>query len=199
MTSAELITLVISACIAIFASITAPAILLHRTEAQHREDRDADWKRQDAAALKLQQTQDAQAAAAEEVARRAAQAAENLAASQKDIADRAAQAATDLVASQKLTASTLLDANNKTNGKLDVIHTLVNSNMTTAMENELVSAERELAMMQEVIELKRTLLRQEPTIEALAAIEASKSKIAELVAALRDRAGQSRLAGRGPG
>ena len=206
MDPAIVVTLVVSVCGVVFASITAPIILLRRTEAQHAADRREDWARQDEvaaraelAATALKDAQEAQAAAAEEVARKAAQAAADLAAAQKEIADKAAQAAIDLTASQKVTADALLLANSLTNGKLDVIHTLVNSNMTTAMENEMVSAERELAMMLEVVALKRRLLHEEPTVEALTAIEASKIKITELTGALHDRALASEKADRGTG
>jgi hypothetical protein len=128
-----IISLVGSAVLAIFASITAPVILANRTAAMHREDRLADWARQD------------------RIAAAAARAAE------------------------------------KTNGKLDVIHTLVNSNMTAAMQAELDAIRREIVMMREVVALNLAAGR-EPTVEALAAIEDTAVKITALEAQLADRA-----------
>jgi hypothetical protein len=160
-----IIALVVSILTAIFASITAPLILAHRTERMHREDRLADYERQD------------------KVARAAEQTATDLIASQKRIADQAAEA-----------AKLLLDANERvartaqvTNGKLDVIHTLVNSNMTAAMQSEYDATVRELAMMREVMALKEAA-GGSPGAEARAAIAATEVKLAELAAALEDRA-----------
>lgn len=73
-----------------------------------------------------------------------------------------------------------------TNSKLDVIHKLVNSNMTAALQAERDATVRELAMMQEVIDLKR-VAGHEPSPEALEAIVATKSKISELETTLMDR------------
>jgi uncharacterized membrane protein len=128
-----IISLVSTAVLAIFASITAPVILMNRTAAMHREDRLADYARQDAIAL-------------------------------------AARTASE-----------------KTNEKLDVIHTLVNSNMTAAMQAELDAIRREIVMMREVVALNLAAGR-EPTVEALAAIEATKLKITALEAQLAYRA-----------
>lgn len=50
MTPEIIISLVFSAVLAVFASITAPVILMNRTAAMHREDRLADYARQDAMA-----------------------------------------------------------------------------------------------------------------------------------------------------
>jgi hypothetical protein len=71
-------------------------------------------------------------------------------------------------------------------GKLDVIHELVNSSMTAAMQGEHDAMVRELAMMREVIALKEAN-GHAPGVEALATIEATETRIAELSAALADR------------
>lgn len=165
MTVSVLISVVITIVSVLFASVTAPLILAHRTEKMHREDRLADYERQDL------------------VAKNAARAAEDLAASQKAIADQAAEAARLLLAANERVATTAAE----TNGKLDVIHTLVNSNMTAAMQAELDATTRELAMMREVASLNAAAGRA-PTIEVLAAIDATESKISELTAAMADRA-----------
>jgi len=101
---------------------------------------------------------------------------------QDAVADKAAEAAKLLLAANERVAETA----KITNGKLDVIHTLVNSNMTAAMQSELDATVREHAMMVEVVALKRNA-GQEPNVTSLAAIEATERKIAELQAALRDR------------
>jgi len=160
-----IIAIVVSILTAVFASITAPLILAHRTERMHREDRLADYERQD------------------KVARAAEQTATDLIASQKKIADQASEAASLLLAANERVAQTA----QVTNGKLDVIHTLVNSNMTAAMQSEYDATVRELAMMREVLELKEAAGR-EPGPEAQAAIAATEVKLAELAAALEDRA-----------
>lgn len=72
------------------------------------------------------------------------------------------------------------------NGKLDVIHILVNSNMTAAMQAEYDATFRELAMMREVMELKKNA-GLEPTLDVLTAINATQVKLAELAVALQDR------------
>jgi uncharacterized membrane protein len=145
-----IIGLVSSGILAIFASVTAPLILMNRTAAMHREDRLADWARQDAVAA------EAKAAAAK------------VAAQLQVVDQRVAEKA---------------DA---TNDKLDVIHTLVNSNMTAAMQAELDAIRREIVMMREVVALNLAAGRQ-PTVEALAAIEATQVKITTLEAQLADR------------
>jgi hypothetical protein len=145
--------------------ILAPAWLLSRTERIHREDRQADWDRQD------------------QVAEKAEKAAADLAKSQKRIADKAEEAATLLLANNERVAQTQAE----TNGKLDVIHTLVNSNMTAAMQSEFDAVSRELAMMREVAALKQAA-GQEPSAETTAAIGATEAKLHELDAALADRA-----------
>jgi hypothetical protein len=106
----------------------------------------------------------------------------------------------DAVAAQAAEAARLLlESNEKaaegvseTNQKLDVIHTLVNSNMTAAMESELGALTRELAMMREVIGLKEAAGRK-PTPEALKEIERGRDKIAEVQAMLEDRRKQQEI------
>ena len=73
---------IIVICVAIFTSVTAPLLIAHRTERMHRDDREADWARQD------------------EVAAKAAEAANELLSSQRRIAAQAAEAATLLLSQQ---------------------------------------------------------------------------------------------------
>ena len=158
------VSVVVVVLVAIFSSITAPLIISAQAEKRHREDRQADWDRQDKVAAAAKQTAD------------------DLAVSQKRIADQAAEAASLLLAANERVAHTA----QVTNGKLDIIHQLVNSNMTAAMQAELDATVRELAMMREVIELKRAAGK-EPTVEALAAETATMAKIGELTSTLQDR------------
>ena len=73
-----------------------------------------------------------------------------------------------------------------TNGKLDVIHKLVNSNMTAAMQDSLDSAVRERAALIELAEIAARR-RQKPRQETLSAIALAEARIAELRATLDDR------------
>ena len=96
-------------------------------------------------------------------------------------------------------AKLLLEENKKvaaaavlTNGKLDIIHTLVNSNMTAAMQSELDATIRELAMMKEVIGLKEAA-GHSPSPDTLGAVKFTDKKIKELQAGLSDRLRQSKV------
>jgi hypothetical protein len=108
---------------------------------------------------------------------------------QDAVAEKAAEAAKLLLAANERVAKTAAE----TNGKLDVIHTLVNSNMTAAMQAELDATSRELVSLREITALKQAA-GLEPTPAALAAVQATEAKIAELTAALRDRLAQTALA-----
>ena len=123
---------VVAVVVAVFASITAPLILAVFTARMHRQDREADWARQDI------------------------------------LSERAA------------------DGVKETNGKLDVIHELVNSNLTAEIQAKLDALITTLAMLHEVIDLKRAAGR-EPTSGALAAVEATEAKIAEARRQLAER------------
>ncbi len=97
---------------------------------------------------------------------------------------------------RKKIADTLLTVNKRvaedmadTNSKLDIVHGLVNSNMTTALQNEYDATVRELAMMREVIELKK-INGFEPTAETLTAIQSTELKLNDLEPKLRARTKQ---------
>ena len=108
---------------------------------------------------------------------------------QDEVALRLKNAANLQIASNKIVAEAAVSVNNK----LDVIHTLVNSNMTSAMQAEYDAVVRELALMNEVISLHRAEGR-EPSEEALAALDTTKSKIGELKITLDERLKQSEIA-----
>lgn len=113
MTAPVVVTLVISVAGVIFASITAPLILAHRTERMHREDMLSDYQRQDKVA--------AAAAAAAAAAQGAA-----------------------------LSAGVKLDDLSAQTAR---IHTLVNSDMTAARQEELDQAEALIVVLKRVVKL----------------------------------------------
>lgn len=83
-------------------------------------------------------------------------------------------------------AARLLSANNTVTRKLDVIHGLVNSSLTTAMRNELEASERVVVLMEEVMRLNKEANR-EPSNISIVTLHAMKVKIIELRANLSDR------------
>jgi hypothetical protein len=134
------------ALIAAVTTTVSPMILSHFNNKNTREDRAADWARQDA------------------------------------IAKRASDAANTLIeGGRKATAVAA-----ETNQKLDVIHVLVNSNMTAAMQSELVAVTAQLALIREVMEMNTTAGRK-PSVDTLAVEKAAVVKVAELTASLNDR------------
>ncbi len=80
--------------------------------------------------------------------------------------------------------------------KLDQIHTLVNSNLTAAMESELGAHRAGLILMQEIVDLKR-LSGKSPSAESLEAIKLTTAKIDELSRTLGDRVRQTKIAEEG--
>lgn len=106
---------------------------------------------------------------------------------------KAAEAARLLLASNERVAATSV----VTNAKLDVIHVLVNSSMTAAMQAELDARQIGLTQMMEIIELKKAAGLQ-PTSEVIAAGVALRAKIAELEAKLADRLKQSKVVAQMP-
>jgi len=108
---------------------------------------------------------------------------------QDEVARRAEEAAELLVASNAKVA----EATEQTQQKLDVIHILVNSNMTAAMQAELDATRRDLVSLREVARLNEEAGR--PTSpEAAAVIEETAVRISKLDADLRDRLKQTEVA-----
>ncbi len=97
----------------------------------------------------------------------------------------------DLVAERVAETADILTESNKkmalqTNAKLDSIHVLVNSNMTSAMKAELDATVREKAVLIELMSLKETMGHETAT-STLVALKAAEEKITELTAVLKDR------------
>ena len=80
-----------------------------------------------------------------------------------------------------------------TNTKLERIHTLVNSEKTTAMMAELASVRREHVMMEELIGLRRKA-GNEPGPGTIKILDMTVARITELEAAIADRLSQTALA-----
>lgn len=124
----------------------------------------------------------------DEVAAKAAEAAQRLIDRQDTLAHQA-DAAAKLLAEN---TAKVAESAKITSDKLDVIHLLVNSNMTAAMQAEFDATTRELAMMHEVVELKKAT-GQQPSVLALAAIDATNARLIELRATLDDRLRQAKV------
>lgn len=77
-----------------------------------------------------------------------------------------------------------------TSNALEVIHGLVNSQMTTVMQEALDARRGQLVTMVEILDLKRADGR-EPTKDALAHIESARSKIKELEHEITERLSQA--------
>ncbi len=178
-----------SIIVAIIVAIIAPAVMALLTGRQLRQGKEADWKRQDAvadqaavAAELLLERQDAVAHKADLVAVQAAEAAKLLLERQDAVADQAAVAAELLVVANERVAKSAEEQA----GKLDQIHTLVNSNMTASMQGELDATVAQAVLLEEVIEMRREAGK-EPSPETEAALVLTKKKVEELRAALDDR------------
>jgi len=184
--TALVITAVLGICSAIFASITAPLILAHRTERMHREDMLSDYQRQDKVAAAAAETARAAATQVRDVAAQAAEAASILQAAQAESIRRTDEVARLAEQHAARTGAKLDD----TNSKLDIIHGLVNSTLSAALQSELDALVTSLAMMNEVIDLKRGG-GHEPTAEAVIALQDTEAKITELKGTLADRLKQA--------
>lgn len=86
----------------------------------------------------------------------------------------------------KQSQQAIVAATVQTNDKLDVIHALVNSNLTLALQGELDATVRELALMRELIALHR-LHGSDPSSEAKEAMAHTAARITSLQAQVNDR------------
>lgn len=157
--------------VALFASTIGPVTLAHLTGKQRMKEKIEDWRRQD------------------EVARRADEVAHQLLEKQNETAAKTTEAAELLVENNKVVAKTA----RVTNEKLDVIHTLVNSNMTAALQAELDATQAQAVLMREVLQLREDQGK-EPNEEALSVLEALDANIQKLAANLKDRLEQTKVA-----
>jgi inorganic triphosphatase YgiF len=180
------VSLIAVAIIAVFTSVTAPLVLMVITDRQKRQEKAADYAREDVVSKRVQEATtlaatNAAAAAtqAQEVALLVAKTAAQAAADARVIqVQQSEQHAAQVEAARLLVIANtaIAQAVQDTSSKLEVVHKLVNSNMSAALQAKLDALETSLAMMREVIDLKRAAGR-EPTPEALAAIQSTESKI----------------------
>ena len=105
------------------------------------------------------------------------------------VAKRAENAARALEKSQAVIA----DAVAGTDGKLNAIHTLVNSHLTGALQAELGATEREVEMMRMVVTLKKQV-GAKPSATALDAIKSTDERIKELRQIIKERLEQTVIA-----
>lgn len=164
-TASNTLFVVVTVGVALFASVTAPLLLLYLSARTHRRDRLEDYKRQDQLADEARLSREGVDAVGAEITRQL----EVREAREQEIADK-------------------LEHNQaETSGKLDVIHELVNSRMTAALQAELDSVRRELALMRELTALKSSQGMGDPTPETLAAMIAAEKRIGELISIIEDR------------
>lgn len=96
-------------------------------------------------------------------------------------------------AATEAAAKLLLANTSDTNTRLAVIHTLVNSQMTAALQSERDATERLLVVMLEIIELKKTT-GHSPNTETLTAVEVIRNRVKELQVILTERGIQTAIA-----
>jgi hypothetical protein len=148
-------------------SALGSALVAYITYRQRRAEKAQDWARQDQVADRAA----AQAKAAEE--------------RQNAVAAQAAEAARLLLAANAEVAAVARQTAESVDGKLNQIHELVNSNLTSALEDQLLAREQLVVMMRE---------RPVTSPEARRALEDMEAKVAELRAKLADRAKQTVVA-----
>lgn len=129
-----------------------------------RDEKEQDYERQDA------------------VAEAAKNAAERMIARQDAVAAQAAKAAKLLLDAQAETTQ----QNVETQGKLNQIHTLVNSNLTKEMEDRLVALKGQVYLTKEIIRLNRSN-HIEPNSETQASLHNLEATVSNLETALKER------------
>lgn len=173
--------------LAVVTAVVAPCLLAYlnsrntRAEKladaiQHRVDQEADWARADALATRTETTAIALAAKNEATTKAAA----------AQLAEQQENVAQEMREHEASKAEKVLATSQAVTGKLEVIHKLVNSNMTAMMQQALDAMIRELALLHELIDLKRSI-KIEPTEAVLATVTATEERIAEMHAAIADR------------
>ena len=153
---------------------------------QIRKGKEQDYERQDAVADQLEKRQDA-------IQKQAAEAARLLEERQDAIQKKAEEAARLLIASNKLVAEQTREASNFTNGKLAQIHELVNSNLTSQMEESHAALTQQLVLMREIIQLHKESGRS-VSDKANEAIRVIESRIDQLGSKLYGRAKATQIA-----
>ncbi len=177
-------TAILIAAIVATGSVCSPILLSLLNGRQRRQERLEDYARQDAVAAKA-----AEAAALLKAEQAATTAKVDAAAVQAQEAARLLKIEQITTAAKADTAIDLMAESNRAaaertkiqNAKLDQIHSLVNSNLTEALESELDAHKTLLAV------LLVLAAKEDGNAEALVRIDATRAKIAELQAKLSDR------------
>lgn len=159
---------VIVAIVVAFSSVIAPVWLAHATGKQRRKEKAEDYAREDAVAARLLK---AQSETADAIV----------------VANEATTRATREVGKAAAERTQVI------NGKLDVIHTLVNSQMTAALQAEFDAINLHLIALKEISSLKEEAGRT-PSKEASALIKATQIKLDELREVLATRREQDAVA-----
>lgn len=194
-------------------AILSPLLLSTLNTRQQRLMKREDYARQDvvaerveAAAIATANRQDAIAAATAEAARLLLEKQNAIATEVRGVAARAevtagllveanaevaGKVATVAISAGQVADKVAIVAENadKVNEKLDVIHTLVNSSMTAAIQSQYDDKVEKLAMMREMMRMSG-----KPNADMTAAIKATEIKIAELKETLDERHRQDELA-----
>jgi hypothetical protein len=152
-------------------------------------DKQRDWDRQDVVARRVEDA----AREAVETARLLAERQDAAELRAHEVAKQAEQAAALLVASNERVSVEAARSSAYVSGQLQQIHTLVNSNMTAAMQAELDARQAQLITLRELLALK-TDVDHMPSREVLNTVALLETKIAELEANLADRLKQTRVA-----
>jgi hypothetical protein len=188
-------------------AVIAPAVMALLTAFIQSRSKRQDYERQDEVAARAEQVatqaataaalllekQDQVAARTDAVAAQAAEAAALLLEKQDQVAERTDAVAATLLHANEEVAVAARTSRDKLAGKLDVIHTLVNSNLTAAIQSELVAIENQLVMMHEMVDLRKAA-GQATSAGTLAAIGSLETHIEELRTQLAERKRQDELA-----
>src|SRR5271166_605289 len=152
-------------------TILAPMVLMYLTAHEKRREREEDWARQDLVAARL------------------AQSSANLLKKTEAVAKEARTTASLLLeANERVAAQShaILASSEKLEKKVDVVHGLVNSALTTVKQSEYDGLVRELALKQQNIILERGA-GTEPTKASLDYVELLIAKISDLKNELEER------------
>lgn len=194
-----LLALIVAASTTITGGLPVILNVMNNRALARKEERD--YARQDVVAKRAEEAvvrANEAAHAARAVADQAAEAARLLVQSQQAAADKAAEVARLLVESNAKTAEAAAAIGATLERKVDIIHTLVNSQLTSAVQASFDATKTVLILLLKVIDLDREAGRQ-PSVEALAEVEATRGRIAELQATVSDRLKQSSAAERAAG
>jgi hypothetical protein len=154
----DTISIAIAALVSLFTALTVPIVLVWINERQRHKDKEQDYQRQDY------------------LIRTAATAADALVESNMAIAKMAAD-----------TATTVASVADGTAPSIQEIHSLVNSRLTSAIENDLANALREIATLNALFQ-SRTDAGQPPQAAEEVQMQAAQARVIKLRAELAERA-----------